>query len=76
MIVYKNAPPSHYRRRAAESQKQIVTSRGSQHSDAVPEPMLMFRGASVPWRSSLHASQTFYISSPSVCVVVKKAARP
>jgi|SRR5215469_1769753 len=36
------APQPHYRRRAFQSQKQIVTSRGSQPSGAVPEPALVF----------------------------------
>src|SRR5262249_28800892 len=42
MIVSRSAPELHYRRRAFQSQKQIVKSRGSQHSGAVPEPALAF----------------------------------
>jgi len=42
MIVSRSAPQPHYRRRAFQSQKQIVTSRGSLHSGAVPEPALVF----------------------------------
>jgi hypothetical protein len=42
MIVSRSAPQPHYRRRTSQSQKQIVTSRGSQHSGTVPEPVLVF----------------------------------
>src|SRR5262252_3914194 len=41
MIVSRSALQPHYRRRAFQSQKQIVTSRGSQHSGGVPDPALV-----------------------------------
>lgn len=72
------APQPHYRRRAFQSQKQIVTSRGTQQSGAVQEPVLVFdasqrhgEAAYVPDKHSTFIRSRFVLVSKSGTFLIR-----